>query len=429
MKFLISTVGKPSEYNNAKYIYKGVEKESNFSSSLIKELEKPNVNVLIGQFTLAHENRTLSEHVSMKDLQDFSLETLKRKLQLDDYQIIVSPGVVSEYNENGSPNVLYKGDIYNFYGYTLHSLANIFLDHVKEMDNQDIEIVLDLTHGINYMGYLTFDAVSLIADVMSTKFSVRMRVVNSDPYPQRPKGDPTLKITPKLNINEMNEDVKPSFSYPVGEGCVKSLRPSSVIPDEKKKEVYDQVRGKQVNGGLPKVESKYFVNSFNRGSLLSAFYFNDDFELCVKKAVDLFENNVILDSVNPLIVTQRLSFTETFQSYVIAKMLKKLHGFPNQQNLDDGVPIDEIRKLSEIYHKSQPVLFTIINNELYSLQKVDLDNWTPLNKILNTRDDPDKRTFFAHAGLPGGFTEVRKDQTVRVRYSRDVLGNVKDFLG
>ncbi|MUN29805.1 CRISPR-associated CARF protein Csx1 [Sulfuracidifex metallicus] len=424
MKFLISIVGKPSGYKNVKYVYKGAEKKSNFSSSLVKELEKPDVSVLIGQFTLAHEKRTLSKDVSMKDLQDLSLETMKESLQLDDYQIIVSPGVVSEYDKKGSPNAFYKGDIYNFYGYTLHSLANIFLDHVKGMDNDDIEIVLDLTHGINYMGYLTFDAVSLVADVMSTKFSVRMRVVNSDPFPL------WFMETPILNINEvMNLDVKPSFSYPVGEGCVKSLRPSSVIPDMEKKGVYDQVRGEQVNDGLPKVESKHFVNSLNRGSLLSAFYFNDDFELCVKKAVDLFESNIVVNSVNPLTVIQRLSFTETFQSYVVANMLKKLHGFPNQQNLDDGVSIDEIQKLSEIYCKSQPLLFTIINNELHSLQKVDRENWTPLSKILNTKDNPDERTFYAHAGLPGGFTEVRRDRAVRVRYSRDMLGKVKSFLG
>ncbi len=51
MKFLISIVGKPSGYRNVKYVYKGVEKESKFSSSLVKEMEKPDVNVLIGQFT------------------------------------------------------------------------------------------------------------------------------------------------------------------------------------------------------------------------------------------------------------------------------------------------------------------------------------------------------------------------------------------
>ena len=71
-----------------------------------------------------------------------------------------------------------EGEVYNFYAYTLYKLSKVF----KEIRDNNIKVILDLTHGINYVSYLTFSAVRLILDIYSLGKKCHLTILNSDPY-------------------------------------------------------------------------------------------------------------------------------------------------------------------------------------------------------------------------------------------------------
>ena len=138
-KVLISIIGNPSNYRDAKYHYKDHEKVSKFSSLAILDAEKPDKKVLIGQYTLATKGQSFDDIVNdSKNMITTNIPEAK------DFDIIISPGVFYAIDRTNKV-FSFKGEIYNFYAYTLYKLAKVL-----EGIDKDLEVILDLTHGINY---------------------------------------------------------------------------------------------------------------------------------------------------------------------------------------------------------------------------------------------------------------------------------------
>ena len=199
-KVLISIIGDPRNYKPARYRYAGAWVKGKFSSSVVMDVEKPDETVLISQYTMAKEGS------KFEDLQVGTIEYMKKFIgDVDRFRHkIIAPGVVRVRDKERE--YVYMGGIFNFYAYVLYSLARFF-----EGLSGDIEVVLDLTHGINYMGYLTLRAVNLVLDVYSMVKDVTLKIVNSDPYPQGWEG----QTSPDLYMNVVLEKViTPTLNYP-----------------------------------------------------------------------------------------------------------------------------------------------------------------------------------------------------------------------
>jgi len=408
-KILISVIGDPTNYREANYHYNNHKKTSNFASSILIDEEKPDERILIGQYTLADTGN------SFGDLQQESIKVIQDKVSVSKcFDKIISPGV---FYSKKLKTLDFKGEIYNFYAYTLYKLARKF-----ENERGDVEVILDLTHGINYMGYLTFNAVNLILDVYSILNNSKIKVVNSDPYPLG--WEPPTH--PDLNINVvLRKEIKPSFLYPNYSDNI--LRPYSNSTDEKR--MLGEELHEKIKSGKFCTNSKYFVNAINKGALLAAYTFSEDFEQCVNFAVDLFEKNIdIKSNSSGITVIPNFSFSRGFESLVIAEMIKKVFNIDKKTE----VKLNELSEKADIY-KTNPMLNVIVQNEIknvsVSVQSNCKGSWNPLSNILegNISADPDKRTFFAHAGLPGAFVEVNCN-TEELRYKNDKLDKIKSFL-
>ncbi len=428
-KILISVVGDPKGYKDAVYSYEREKCKSAFSSYVVSEVEKPDESILVGQYTLSQNLGS-----SFKDLSGDSRSYLEKseKLRLNSKsKVIVSPGVMS-ISLNGE-QFLFRGDIYNFYAYTLYSLAKEF----QEIQG-DVEVILDLTHGVNYMAYLTLRAISIVLDIYSLKWKATLKVVNSDPYPIGGQSDPNNP--PSLNINKvLEEEVKPSFKYPAREGCIRTLAPSSFLLDSEKEEVGESIR--KTMAKYSGIESKYFLNSINHGSILAMYTFAYDFETCVNNAVKEFENNVEVKQRHQ--VLQKVSFTPSFESFVIADTIKKIIEVNREPELAPELALEKMIRMANIY-ETNSMLYTIVNNELNGIKEKmnsyeSNNSWTPLSEIFKSKYStsneskvtPDKRTFLAHAGLPMGLVEVKKSREngsdfIMLRYSN--IEKVKELL-
>ena len=429
---LISVIGDPRNYGLARYHYAGAVAERRFSSSVILDVEKPDRSVLITQYTMAKRGN------NFESLQRETIEYIRGFIKdVDRFEHkIIAPGVIRIKDENDGREYDFRGDIFNFYAYVLYSLARFF-----EGLSGDVEVILDLTHGINYMGYLTLRAVSLILDIYSMVNNAKLKVVNSDPYSRRGNkqaGSPQVQQsqeTPELNINVVLEkSITPTFNYPAS-SRTELLHP--YLGSNKEKERL----GKELTSLSKDMKEcmsnqEHFINAINRGALLAAYTFADDFGKCVDWAVDYFAKNVHVDPRQSFVVTPKYSFTETFESLVIAEMIKKVTGIDRKSE----VRLEELDNKAEIYSKSRTI-YSIVESEIYRIEKMIkeviglepgiAESWTKLTyyadkmqKKKYSENPNDDRTFFAHAGMPYAFVEV-KGATKELRYSDDAIEKLK----
>ena len=252
----------------------------------------------------------------------------------------------------------------------------------------------------------------MLLDVFSTVRKTKLKVVNSDPYPVNwGKNSPP----PDLNLyTVLEQELTPSFNYP---SCNK--RVLSPYSDKEKlgKEITEKTKG--ITHCV--TNSVYFINAINKGALLAAFTFSDEFEKCTSSVVSLFEEYIkVEDDQNSFTVVPQLSLTRAFESIVVAELMSKVSKIDKKEE----VTIDELKEKAYIYSKNS-MLSTIVNNEFYSIEKhitSNSSNWEPLSNYYKSNEyspDPDSRTFFAHAGLPVIFLEVNPGEK-KLRYKEEV---------
>jgi len=108
--------------------------------------------------------------------------------------IIVLPGTGTYLNQSGAAKYVLKlnycGSLSDFYYMAYLELSRIFLDALKDVrsyegDKEDgkgkLRVVLDLSHGINYMPVLTYRAVRDLLEAAALLHTVELEVVNSEP--------------------------------------------------------------------------------------------------------------------------------------------------------------------------------------------------------------------------------------------------------
>jgi CRISPR-associated protein Csx1 len=86
-------------------------------------------------------------------------------------KIVVAPGV------GLFKNIKVKGDMLDLYNYALYELS-------IELPTSNMEIYLDLTHGINFMPTLLYRALNNLLGLAAFVNDCRFIVLNSEPYPQ-----------------------------------------------------------------------------------------------------------------------------------------------------------------------------------------------------------------------------------------------------
>ena len=203
-RILITTWGSPFGWSRVRYHYEGSERESYDTLPLLKDVLDPHDTIVIVLDTLANwrgsdgeppiEEKNFSNYSEVKeDIENRINYFIENKLEMNprEIKLIIAPGV------GNFSNLRVSGNMMDYYYFVTYELARL-------LPNEDMEVYLDLTHGMNFMPVLTYRALSSLLSLASYVRSVRLKVLNSEPYQSEVE---------KLIVWEVeNREVKPEIT-------------------------------------------------------------------------------------------------------------------------------------------------------------------------------------------------------------------------
>lgn len=424
---LISPWGSYERWQEVEYCLNNNKMKSKTSFSLLFNIIKPEKTFIVVLDTVAIDGKSYDELV--QNVRNWYIDFIERELNLDikNIEIIVAPGV------GDFKNGIFRGNMKDFYAYTLYSLAKQF----PCAEDDTIGIHLDITHGFNYTPTLTYKAVSEIASIISLSKDVKLKVYNSEPFVQ---GVKTLRI----HIVE-ETSINPISTVSGMTSNVRLLEPLDLTNEERQKlfredlgEIKEVLEYKTINA---------FLSSIVNGLPLLLYSTYPDVEK-MKRCLDLC-GNVYKEYINvqgndKLKVQRRLYFNENFvtltKAFLIAKSLR-LAG-------KTEVSLRELHEVREKLFTKNSKLNSQISRDLSEIREKieslgdkisEIKAWTPYRNILSTKlGEPNLRNFFAHSGLEYNVIEIEVDHNIlekgedlndaiKVRYSKEYMNKVIDI--
>lgn len=477
----ISTWGSPwsvypekYRWQNVNYVLSDEEKCSVSSKTTLSFILRcrsppPHRFVVIIPSTVIFNPNVESYEELIKHVKDIYRDFIDQEVgvsSLKSLDFIVAPGVgrfTNRYERNNAEEKLkldYCGSLSNFYYYVYMELSKILvrevLDILKKNSEKRLEIILDLSHGINYMPVLTYRAVKDLAGVASIFLEKSiLTVVNSEPV--ETSGSKTSIHTVEKIVDPRPEPLalESSKGLLVPEGrCLREYKDKDI---EKIRKDIDEMENEilKIAGLKTKRDIIVFASSIENGyPLLALTTMPEEVEL--EKTLDYLRNcfhrftivEGIKNRVTKEIKVKYLAKYTTnipgfIKSLMIAEILKK--GRNIQKSVE--ATLETINKIAELW-KLYRDKTTRITKETYSLKesirrKAELCNgsYRSLNEAKGETDkkscdyidkekDRFERNFFAHAGLERCVTQFKcenpDEDKIYLKYSEKHLDSIID---
>jgi len=302
--------------------------------------------------------------------------------------LIVCPGVGNFVNKvsNRSVRLSIDGEMYDFY-------AVLYLELSRRLCNihdYDVDVHVDLTHGINYMPTLLYRAVKEILQIIAYTKNVKLHVYNSEPFAGR---DTPLNIH-IVEESELKPDIQPEvFKIEKGRARIKPLK------------ALDKSIGRELSYKLNTILEEIndesislFISSIVNG--LPMLLYNtipepSKIDNALTRIYSIYrEYTVVEGDENSIKIVHRASFRKDIEVLsrilVLSKSLKDM----GICRLDE-VTMKDIEKLeTSIFSKREKYMhliscdrFEIENRIRETLKGEILREYTPLAKIFNTQCD------------------------------------------
>ncbi|MEM2865446.1 MAG: CRISPR-associated CARF protein Csx1 [Candidatus Bathyarchaeia archaeon] len=413
MRFLFAPWGNPKNWGKVTYLYDGERESSITPLTLLQRIVSPDKLVIFGLDTLAEDGSSYEEVAS--DAKE-KLNEYAKGCRLKDFEIAVSPGV------GRFSNGTFTGSMLDYYYYVSEKIIEFILGN-WETDGE-LEVHLDLTHGINYMTVLTYRALKEVLEVAALFTRVKFTVYNADPY--------VKDISDELSINVVEEG---SISPRPFRSALRDRKLLKVRgPDEGVRERLSRELGSLK--GIHCGEISAFIGSIYNGLPLALYTFypdKEEFEENIRFILEKYREYIHVGRHNAIEVTRGLEFTESFRVYIfsflMAKLLEKTGVISGRKT---EVSLDEVGDLNNKFFNYDARLNIRIDNDLHNLNK-DLEckaarEWEVYNSILGrSMGEPDRRNFLAHSGFERNLVEVRKDvhRGILLRYREDKVGTIE----
>ncbi|MFH7882683.1 MAG: CRISPR-associated CARF protein Csx1, partial [Candidatus Aenigmatarchaeota archaeon] len=296
---------------------------------------------------------------------------------------------------------------------------------------EKLEIILDITHGINFQTFMTQKALFEIAQILAYFVDVKFRTLNSDPY---------SKEVEELNVNEIEEiNVRPHIVIYRYENERKILSPSNLCESENEKEKIG--RDLKCLNEFLNDEFYCFSSSFIFGLPLWVIYFLpkvDDMKEFLQKCFEKYVENIVVYKRNDTVeirrkIELRPTIANVIKIYLVLLMLNKI-GI--SQKIE--ILLEDIKILKQkIYEKAFPVESNRIDREISEIsenrEKMD-DNYRVFSEIKGIkgkekRSTIDKRNFFAHAGFEYNSFETKlQNGKIFLKPNDSLIENIKGHL-
>jgi len=349
-----------------------------------------------------------------------------------DVDVIVAPAV-------GSP-----GGSWFFEGGARDFASKVLLELGARVLKEPYDrIVLDLSHGINFMPAEALYVVRLLASLSLIAHglnSVEVEVYNSDPYP------PTTKRSSNLRCKELDELPKLNLNLVYEEELTSTYVPSKIVgkvlklPAKPPKDLEDLLNAlnKLVSSSKYVLSSLYYplplalITSCNELA-------KEDFDMILSslaKALEHWRRYVTVDHDKRLVRRIVELVPEAIYSLLLSAAacgrLKNLGVL--------GEPtVRKLKKMREVYKNVSEVNDALIAQEVSHLELACKKLAREVGKCVSYSElrgeakrecKPDKRTMIAHAGLLEGCVEVcvSKDGEYVVRYVKDLEEMLREGL-
>jgi len=423
MNILIAPVGNIERYEEVTYVIENTEKKSKVSFSILEEIKKTEKIIIIALDTLADKGKNYEEIEEDVKNKIFSFIKKEKLLKSENLDVMVAPGV-----GRFSGNKIFKGNMRDYYSFLFYHLSKIFLE-----GDEPLEIYLDLSHGINYMPVLTYQAIKEAGALVAIKREVKLETYNSDPVTGKPS------IDDKFQINMVNEEIieftikKYSDSRIQKFRQIKPINENYYVDNEKRREFDKEFAFFQQEAH----EILAFLGAVFHGLLLPIFRFYPDIENIEKRLEHTFKK--WRDSINltrkneELICERKLTFTEFFEVLVKALVLARCLNLERKE----VVQLSEVEELFKNFF-APLIVGNFIDDEIRTFREVkekNIEDWKPLIEIKMEGSgkkvqpaSPHQRNFFAHAGFEGNAVMVKKEgDSLLIKYNEKFIEIIKNY--
>lgn len=318
----------------------------------------------------------------------------KAGLESGEPRIIVAPAV-------GRPGGKweFQGDARDFIGVVLIELGNLILKKTYR------RIVLDLTHGINFMPSELMYLVRMLASLSLASHpevdEITVEAYNSDPY---------FRDASLLNLNLVYRETFRSIQFPSSLGRL--LTPKGEPPEDVK--IFNDKTGELRRWVRDFLSSLYYSLPLALLELYDEGKVAKGIEDSVKGVYELWKENTEVKGER---VTRRVAID--YES-VYAFLLSRAISLYLRNKVEVPADLDLLKGISEaIYGKVGEIHKVIIVQELSELQK-NPESWE------RGEGRPNRRVMIAHAGLQKGLIELERGEEIRIKYKRDVSEILKE---
>ena len=426
MKILIASWGNPNKWNSVTYHFDGEKDVSKTSLKILVKKLKPDLSVVFVGDTLAGSNEFQSYHQLIEGVRGDIRNFIEVEGISDNrLKVVVAPAVGSF--ENGN----FLGNVKDYYYYALFCISELIFRQICESKvPEEIEFILDLTHGINYMPVFLYRALRESLGLVAYFTKARLKVFVSDPV--------------SMDLNQMR-----SYNINIVEDTV--LRPA--VPEISVKLTGSDVA--LVDGIKPSCRLPYdvmttalaFMQSLKEGLPLCLATFCSEATKTsefMKKTVMEYRNSVSIKPGEKLVVEKKARFNELFRICCLysigANMLTKTKGCFNPE---EGVPLEVLCSVADIFSFSRRISQSIINDisgkgNKYSLEKAAVnlksEGWEYLGLLFEDGNakglgNLNERNFYAHSGFERKVTQLKKlNGKVLVRYLPKSVESIKKVL-
>ena len=421
-KILIAPWGDFLGWSEVSYKYKEVEMSSRTTLPVVCEAEDPDKIIIIVLDSLIVNfagNELTSYESELKKVEDNTREYVG-KIVRKPVNIIVSPSTGTFKGRiNKDVIIKTKGNVTDFYYFTYYKLAEELTDCIGE---DQCEIILDITHGINFQTIGTYKIVKNIAQLLAfflqgtisdRKHRVKFMVLNSDPF---------FAERELLYVNEIeNFWVTPLF----------------IIESVAEKVTFNLIkgRGKEINDKIKELLPDginlsiigAFLSAFKNLFPLQVFYFAPDpksIATLLREIVFYGESSFVkMIEIQGNEMARKLTLYQGIEllvdAWLVAKGLKEFFEFePGTKEIE----LEFLKKFVEVLPDS--VMYRV-KSDVSSLDKIlkeetiPYDEWKLYREIEESKGRKvspqlDERNFVAHSGLEYNSLEILKGRDGKI---------------
>ncbi len=433
MRVLIATWGYPFAWSPTAYSFKtqdrSVEKK-NLKTPLpvLIEALRPDKVLVVGTDTVLYEKNPFREFGEYKTEVEEFIEKLKKSPKGERYRVLKehARGLIEKFVEREvltklDPNFQWNGNLKVVINYNLGWYGKITRDgetvggfDFRERNPYDyyvglfyllyrelkpllaadnVEIYLDITHGVNYMPNFALRAVEWLTSFMSASKTVKLTVLNTEPMPQPPVKDITLKV-----FKVFEETYRGGFFFKHLPGDWVEGKPQEVNPD-----IAKLIGLNKLSAARPDVEP--FLVSFIYGIPLGIKEFLPDLEEVeqfITERVEDYEKSVevsIDENLRKVKVEAKSKLYIPLPKYVLAAILTRI-AKPKLENLPSACE-EVVKQLINTFYEEpfKAILEKNRDSWLRCLQSPD-DRACGSGGCLSNQDkQANLRNLVGHSGL------------------------------